>query len=151
MSLIPSGLITDKNVLDIGCNSGNFSILLGKNSMFVLDIVGTLYHTDFLFHLALKHKPAHMLGVDIDERLIHSAHMNLKQVYSLRDADSDIINTDIGLRYHYFPTSMSTMFGFIGTLPKTKHLTEFPNNVQFKAVDWLKTETEIEKFDTILA
>jgi len=42
MSLIPSSLITDKNVLDIGCNSGNFSILLGKNSMLVLDIVGTL-------------------------------------------------------------------------------------------------------------
>jgi 7SK snRNA methylphosphate capping enzyme len=92
-----------------------------------------------------------MLGVDIDERLIHSAHMNLKQVYSLRDPDSDIINTDIGLRYHYFPTSMSTMFGFISAPPKTKHLTEFPNNVQFKAVDWLKTETEMEKFDTILA
>ncbi|KAJ2960152.1 hypothetical protein NQZ79_g4504 [Umbelopsis isabellina] len=128
MSLMDSSLFTDKKVLDIGCNSGNLTILL-----------------------ALKHKPIHIDGVDIDERLIKTAVNNLKSTYSLRDPESDAVDTDIGLTSHYYPQSMTYMFGFLPLMPRERAPPGFPYNVHFKSEDWLNVETEKQKYDTILA
>jgi 7SK snRNA methylphosphate capping enzyme len=99
----------------------------------------------------MKHKPAHIVGIDIDPNLIHSARTHLKLAYSLHNPDSDEVDLDIGFRYHYFPLSMSTMFNFMPILPAKSTPHGFPYNVEFKANDWLKIETEKEKYDTILA
>jgi len=128
MALLPRSLITDKRVLDIGCNSGNLTILL-----------------------AMKYKPSYILGVDIDERLIGTAKWNTNLAYSLRDPDSEDVRTDIGLRYHYFPKSMTTMFNVIDRLPIEKAPLGFPYNVEFKVEDWLNSITETNKYHTILA
>jgi 7SK snRNA methylphosphate capping enzyme len=128
MSLMHPSLFTDKTVLDIGCNSGNLTILL-----------------------ALKHKPSRIDGVDIDERLIKTAVNNLKSTYSLRNLESNTVDTDIGLTSHYYPQSMTFMFGFNPFMPRERAPSGFPYNVHFKSEDWLNVETEKGKYDTILA
>ncbi|KAG2180484.1 hypothetical protein INT44_003488 [Umbelopsis vinacea] len=128
MHMLDPSLVTDKTVLDIGCNSGNLTIIL-----------------------AMKYKPTHVVGIDIDPNLIHSARTHLKLAYSLRNPDSEEVDLDIGFKYHYFPHSMSTMFGFLPTLPARSSPKGFPYNVEFKADDWLKTPTENETYDTIFA
>ncbi|CAO3653075.1 unnamed protein product [Cunninghamella echinulata] len=118
LSLLEKSMFKNKKVLDIGCNSGNVTMVIGKYC-----------------------KPQHILGVDIDEQLINKANSLLKTVYSLQKKDADDDNneennkilTDINFRTHYFPKSMTSMFGYLPTAtPPTFKSTQFPFNISFK-------------------
>ncbi|KAI8371513.1 Bicoid-interacting protein 3-domain-containing protein [Radiomyces spectabilis] len=132
LDVLPSHLFKDKHVLDIGCNSGNITITIAKR-----------YH------------PVHIHGVDIDDTLIKKANSLLGVAYSLSDpsgTEDDTSPLDIGMRFHYFPTSMTHMFGFIAlSRPATALPEGFPYNVTFEAMDWMESTVEEEQYDTVLA
>lgn len=108
-------------------------------------------------NIAKKREPAHILGVDIDESLIQKAENNVRLVYSLSNPNTDSAELespfDLTLKSHYFPLSMTHMFGFIpmAVPPDFKETEGFPYNVSFKAADWTKEQAEREKYDTVLA
>lgn len=107
--------------------------------------------------IARKYNVTSMHGVDIDESLIAKANTNLKIAYSLSDPKENPANTviDLALKTHYFPISMTNMFGFMPTaIPpnKKKDFTEFPFNVSFEAKDWTESKVvRYNEYDTILA
>ncbi|KAI9480432.1 MAG: Bicoid-interacting protein 3-domain-containing protein [Benjaminiella poitrasii] len=134
IDLLERSLFENKHILDIGCNTGNICIALAK-----------------------KYSVASIHGVDIDERLISKAQTNLRVVYSLENPHkSDDDNAiDLSFRFHYFPQSMTNMFGLMPMALPPGHpsQTSYPHNVHFEALDWLETkETDtVNHYDTILA
>ncbi|CAO3650289.1 unnamed protein product [Cunninghamella blakesleeana] len=139
LSLLEKSMFENKKILDIGCNSGNVTIVIGKYC-----------------------KPQHILGVDIDEQLINKANSLLKTVYSLQKQDEDDngnaisgvekIMEDINFRAHYFPKSMSSMFGYLpSAVPPTFKTNHFPFNISFKTGNWLEMDTIENQYDIILA
>ncbi|KAI8098921.1 Bicoid-interacting protein 3-domain-containing protein [Halteromyces radiatus] len=136
LSLLNTSLFKDKNVLDIGCNSGNITIVIGQQC-----------------------KPRHILGVDIDDRLIAQARTLLRTTYSLQQPninidndDSKPLSVDVKLQTHYFPRSMVTMFGFMSTnMPPSYKNHDFPYNTSFQEGDWLNMDIKENEYDTILA
>lgn len=132
IDLLNDSLFNGKHILDIGCNSGNIAIALAR-----------------------KYKVASIKGVDIDETLIKKANNNLRATYSLRkpgETNPDTI--DLSLRSHYFPQSMTNMFGMIPmAVPPNFSKTEFPWTVEFETMDWavgVYDENE-PKYDTLMA
>lgn len=72
------------------------------------------------------------------------------------DEDPEHIIIDLSLRHHYFPVSMTNMFGFMPiSLPLSvqEQYTQFPFNVSFTTEDWTKKNEaeEVDQYDTILA
>ncbi|CEG77874.1 hypothetical protein RMATCC62417_12556 [Rhizopus microsporus] len=134
IDMLDPELFKSKQILDIGCNTGNITIAIAK-----------------------KREPAHILGVDIDESLIQKAENNIRLVYSLSNPNTDSAELenpfDLTLKSHHFPLSMTHMFGFIpmAVPPDFKETENFPYNVSFKAADWTKEQAEGEKYDTVLA
>ncbi|KAI9498394.1 Bicoid-interacting protein 3-domain-containing protein [Zychaea mexicana] len=119
LDMLDPSLFKGKRVLDIGCNSGNITTVIG-----------------------LQHKPTHILGVDIDESLIKQAEKQLRLVNSLHNPHGDNA-TDVHMRFHYFPRALSSTFGFIAmNMPPNHKSTEFPYNVKFKAKDWLDDDDD---------
>ncbi|KAF7726580.1 hypothetical protein EC973_008625 [Apophysomyces ossiformis] len=131
LDLLDASLFEKKQVLDIGCNSGNISIIIAQ-----------------------RYKPAFLKGVDIDPYLINKAQSVLRIAYSLQNPDEDVDKTqaiDLSMRFHHFPRSMTNLFGFIPmATPPSYTSTEFPHNVQFQEGDWVEMEDE-KKYDTIVA
>ncbi|KAL9538356.1 hypothetical protein MBANPS3_010989 [Mucor bainieri] len=131
LDLLDGDLFEQKHVLDIGCNSGNIAIALAKQ-----------------YHVASMH------GVDIDDSLISKANINLCVAYSLSHPTKPS-PIDLSLRFNYFPQSMSNMFGMMPmSLPPIKHKEsqQFPFNVYFETMDWVKTPiAKYNQYDTILA
>ncbi|KAI9314493.1 Bicoid-interacting protein 3-domain-containing protein [Dichotomocladium elegans] len=126
-----SALFHGKTVLDIGCNSGNVTIII-----------------------AMQYAPEHIHGVDIDASLINKANQQIKIAYSLQDPTHEHKEPpDIALRFHYFPQALRSMYGFIpsalppGTDPPTAG---FPYNITFEAADWMDTTLQENQYDTVL-
>ncbi|KAI8889287.1 Bin3-domain-containing protein [Backusella circina FSU 941] len=133
LNLLEPNLFEDKRVLDIGCNSGNISILIAK-----------------------EYQPSFIKGVDIDPKLISKAETNLRMTYSLGKPENgpkekvEKLDLDPSLKYHYFPQSMTNMFGWIPTnVPPSFESTAFPFNITFEACDWTAVQSD-EKYNTIL-
>ncbi|KAI8984703.1 Bicoid-interacting protein 3-domain-containing protein [Mycotypha africana] len=136
IDLVDASVFKHKRILDIGCNSGNLTIAIAK----MYDIIS-------------------IHGVDIDEGLISKANKNARVAYSLQNPhETNDINTttmpfDLSLRFHYFPQSMTNMFGMLPmtlppNCPKPKG---FPYNVTFETMDWTTADVEKETYDTVLA
>ncbi|ORX63187.1 Bin3-domain-containing protein [Hesseltinella vesiculosa] len=131
LALLAPSIFTNKTVLDIGCNSGNITLIIAR-----------------------EWSPAHIQGVDIDQQLITKAQSNLRLCHSLKPpagitADRPP-NMDILLHCHYFPRSLAVMFGYLPSRTPPGYKTgQFPYNVAFTACDWM--ESTQEKVDTILA
>jgi 7SK snRNA methylphosphate capping enzyme len=105
-------------------------------------------------YLAKKYNIASILGVDIDDSLISKANTNLRVAYSLNNPNTNDNAIDLSLRFHYFPQSMTNMFGMMPmSLPPTQqHGKGFPFNVHFEAMDWTKQKVDkYNQYDTILA
>ena len=86
--------------------------------------------------------------------MIKKAENNIRLVYSLSNPQEEDSEEpfNLTLTSHYFPLSMTHMFGFLPmNAPPDFRSTTFPYNVSFKAVDWTKEQVEKEKYDTILA
>ncbi|KAJ8662280.1 hypothetical protein O0I10_001973 [Lichtheimia ornata] len=130
LELLDASLFEGKRVLDIGCNSGNISITI-----------------------AMEYDAAHVVGVDIDPTLINKAEQQLRVAYSLKDPKDEHKHImDISMRFHYFPRSLCSMFGYIPmTLPPNTQRYQFPHNIKFEAADWMDQEVRPEEYDTILA
>jgi 7SK snRNA methylphosphate capping enzyme len=106
--------------------------------------------------IAKEYQPSFIKAVDIDPKLVNKAENNLKMAYSLSNPDNkpkdnmEKLKLDSSLKFHYFPQSMTNMFGFIPTsVPPTFEGTAFPFNINFEACDWTTTESD-EKYNTIL-
>ncbi|KAI7889258.1 Bicoid-interacting protein 3-domain-containing protein [Mucor mucedo] len=132
IDMLDPTLFNGKYILDIGCTSGNIAIALAR-----------------------KYKLAYIKGVDIDETLIKKAINNLRATYSLRKPGETVPESfDLSLRSHYFPQSMTNMFGMIPmAVPPNFPKTEFPWTVDFEAVDWAKDvyDENEPKYDTLMA
>lgn len=102
----------------------------------------------------MRYLPAYVLGIDIDEALVHKAKQNVRMAYSLCDPTKKEWNIDIHMRFHYFPRSMSNLYGYMPMhTPPGFESTEFPFNVKFKAGDWMEegVEEHVEQYHTVLA
>ncbi|KAJ3417518.1 hypothetical protein HDV05_003382 [Chytridiales sp. JEL 0842] len=137
--------ITDKRILDIGCNMGHVSV-----------------------SLAMLMNPKMVVGVDIDPDLIKKARRNLGYRYSLLEIGKpkDAFKTkrykkDLGLDVDYFPMTCPILLGSLPII-RTEPITEedlldaggFPNNISFRCGNFVSEPIplkEEEKFDTILA
>ncbi|KAI8059555.1 Bicoid-interacting protein 3-domain-containing protein [Gongronella butleri] len=133
LAALDRDLFKDKKVLDIGCNSGNISILIAREM-----------------------HPQHVLGVDLDEQLIQFANSNLRLANSLKPpadkAASLPANMDILLRSHYFPRALAVTHGNLPMrIPEGYQDRVFPFNCAFEACNWMDKATEEEAYDTILA
>lgn len=124
----------DKDVLDIGCNIGHITISIAKNN-----------------------KPAKIVGVDIDKKLIEIARKNVRFYLDTQP--------DEKTRY---PRSFPLTFGPLnpgqvspppeqpkGTPSLTTPKQKFPNNIQFFDVNYVLDcdellETVVPEFDTIM-
>ncbi|KAL0097845.1 Bicoid-interacting protein 3-domain-containing protein [Phycomyces blakesleeanus] len=131
LDLLDVSLFKNKDVLDIGCNSGNITIFISR-----------------------RYQPKSILGVDIDKDLIRKAKMQTKIDYALQDPSEEKQQgpIDLCMRFSYFPKSMSHMFGYsFMTLPPTADYTGFPVNTTFEDGDWVDMDVEPESYDTIMA
>ncbi|KAI7867518.1 Bicoid-interacting protein 3-domain-containing protein [Spinellus fusiger] len=136
LDLLDVSLFNDKRVLDIGCNSGNITLVIGQH-----------YH------------PTYILGVDIDESLIHKAKQQTKIAAALAPPSTFDHHhqqqqhpIDIGMRFSYFPKSMPRMFGYTAlTLPPTADTTQFPLNTAFETADWMEVAVKANDYDTVMA
>lgn len=133
IDLLDESIFNGKNILDIGCNSGNIAIALAR-----------------------KYKPAYIKGIDIDDGLIKKANINLRAVYSLGKPNSQEppAHIDLSLRSHYFPQCMSNMFGLVPmAVPPNFEKTAFPWNVEFETMDWAQNpyDENEPKYDTLMA
>ncbi|KAG0164950.1 hypothetical protein DFQ28_009469 [Apophysomyces sp. BC1034] len=131
LDLLDASLFEKKQVLDIGCNSGNISVIIAQ-----------------------RYGPSFVKGVDIDKHLIGKAQSVLRIAYSLQNPEKASDNAspiDLSMRFHYFPRSMTNLFGFVPmSTPPSFTSTDFPHNVHFQEGDWMELEDE-KKYDTILA
>nr|CAG8590274.1 14105_t:CDS:2 [Entrophospora candida] len=124
-------------VLDIGCNTGEVTLEIGKYS------------------------PKLIVGVDIDKELVGCAMVNKRLTYSLSkptsmststlksDGDDDVIVRD------YFLQSIPAMFGLLPVksfddIDFNNDQVKFPDNVQFRCCDWMEEPHSYNKYDTIL-
>lgn len=101
----------------------------------------------------MEYDAAQVVGVDIDPTLINKAQQQLRVAYSLKDPEDKHKHImDISMRFHYFPRSLCSMYGFIPmALPPNTQRYQFPYNIKFEAADWMDQEVRPEEFDTILA
>ncbi|KAI7904943.1 Bicoid-interacting protein 3-domain-containing protein [Cokeromyces recurvatus] len=135
IDLLDRSLFENKHILDIGCNTGNICIALAK-----------------------KYNVASVHGIDIDEKLIYKAQKNLRIAYSLENPHKQTDDAiDLSFRFHYFPQSMTNMFGLMPmALPPTlesEKKNQYPYNVHFETLDWIATKEaeHANHYDTILA
>lgn len=155
LDLLDGSIFDGKSVLDIGCNSGNITISLGKPLVFHYYARGHRLIIE-IFSIAKKYRPKYIHGVDIDKTLVNKAHTNLRIAYSLNNPknENSALPIDLSLRFHYFPQSMSNMFGLIPmAVPPDYDCSHFPHNVQFETMDWTETPYQLgqPQYDTILA
>lgn len=107
---------------------------------------------DAFINIAMRYRPAEIVAVDIDESLIDKAKKQLRLAYSLQDPEGKELTLNVGMRFHYFPRSMTHMFGYVPmNVPPTFESSEFPYNVKFKSGDFMELEEEHERYDTVLA
>ncbi|KAI8149903.1 Bicoid-interacting protein 3-domain-containing protein [Fennellomyces sp. T-0311] len=127
LDLLDASLFKDKRVLDIGCNSGNITIMIG-----------------------LQYQAKHVLGIDLDDVLIKKAERQLRLVNSLRNPDGNDA-LDILMRFMYFPRALATTHGFVPmSVPPNYKSTEFPYNVKFETADWMEMDDPGQpQYDTI--
>ncbi|ORZ03311.1 Bicoid-interacting protein 3-domain-containing protein [Syncephalastrum racemosum] len=119
-------LFRNKRVLDIGCNEGKVS----------LDI-------------AITQHPSYILGVDLDDILVHKAWTRLQGLYSTMNPKGDVPTLS---QFQYFPQSMTYLHGFLTMdVPPNHPTTNFPFYIDFQAVDICDHDFGDEKFDAILA
>lgn len=88
--------------------------------------------------------------------MIRKANTNLRIAYSLNNPANETSASaiDLSMRFHYFPQSMSNMFGLLPmAVPPNYDRTKFPHNVYFDTMDWTekKYDENEPKYDTILA
>ncbi|KAI9264229.1 Bicoid-interacting protein 3-domain-containing protein [Phascolomyces articulosus] len=130
LDLLPGELFHDKHVLDIGCNSGNITIMIG-----------------------LQHHPSHILGIDLDDSLIKQAEKQLRLVNSLSNPKGNN-STDLQMRFHHFPRALTNLHGWVPiTMPPGYQSTVFPHNVSFETKNWMdiNLKGQENKYDTVLA
>ncbi|KAI7857876.1 Bicoid-interacting protein 3-domain-containing protein [Circinella umbellata] len=129
--MLDSELFKNKRVLDIGCNSGNITIMIGLH-----------YH------------PSSIFGIDLDDGLIQKAEHQLRIVNSLHNPKGNDNTMDISMKYHYFPRALPSIHGVIPmTMPPNYKSTSFPYNVKFETNNWMEMDLIGHKhyYDTILA
>ncbi|RUS32841.1 hypothetical protein BC938DRAFT_474116 [Jimgerdemannia flammicorona] len=129
-----------KSVLDIGCNSGQFTV-----------------------EIALRFSPRLITGVDIDGDLINMAHQTLRLQHSLLVPPSKrpaVFAHDDDHLFQYFPRSIPLMFGkipvdWMSEKGAAAHdgLPRFPTNVKFRVSgDWTTEEVdETGVYDAVFA
>lgn len=110
----------NKDVLDIGCNVGHVTLCVARD-----------------------YNPKHIVGIDIDPKLIASARRNVK-TYSCTHPDE-----------RHFPISMPLMFGPIPNTSSSASPSNFPNNVSFVQGNYVPESEEMlqmvqPEYDTIL-
>lgn len=99
--------------------------------------------------IAITQHPSYILGIDLDEVLIHKAWTQLQALYSTMDPKSDAPALS---RFQYFPQSMTYLHGFLTMdVPPDHPTTHFPFYVDFQAVDICDRDFGDEKFDAVLA
>ncbi len=131
LEALPADLLRGKACLDIGCNSGEFTIAAG---------IG-MYIYPLLTAPAEKLHPRSMVGVDIDPSLIDRARRNLEFYHALHPAEPTA-DQPTGA----FPISFPICLGPLPVLDRSV----FPGNVSFRAENFCQTpECPVEAFDVV--
>ncbi|KAI8611856.1 S-adenosyl-L-methionine-dependent methyltransferase [Chytriomyces sp. MP71] len=126
LSLVPSRLLKDKRVLDVGCNTG--AVAIG---------------------VALYFRPRYIEGVDVDPRLVARARANWTKAASRVNTNANENQTT-----DYFPVTAPLQLMPLPIIALDEMV--FPANVSFRLSDFLTeplptTGAEADKFDTVLA
>eukprot|EP00064_Thunnus_orientalis_P023090 superscaffoldBa00008402_g23317 len=101
LRLLEADWFRDKKVLDVGCGTGHLTLAVAR-----------------------RFNPAHILGVELDERLVHAANQNVRHFLS-----HDLVEEERRRGTMSFLSSSSP--------PRTKAGQTFPNNVTFIQGDYV--------------
>lgn len=114
LRLLEADWFTDKTVLDIGCGTGHMTLAL-----------------------ALRFNPAHILGVELDEKLVHAARQNIRHFLS-HDLVVKQRGREEGLKQETSrppPLSLRLSRGPLSAPPlfssSSSSSSRFPNNITF--------------------
>ncbi|XP_017295832.1 7SK snRNA methylphosphate capping enzyme [Kryptolebias marmoratus] len=118
LRLLEADWFRDKRVLDIGCGAGHMTLAL-----------------------ALRFNPAHILGVELDEQLVHAARQNIRHFLSHdlvgkergRKREEEEVRQSMSLRP--LPLSFRVSRGPLSAPPllqtSSSSSSRFPNNITF--------------------
>ncbi|XP_037533082.1 7SK snRNA methylphosphate capping enzyme [Nematolebias whitei] len=124
LCLLEADWFKDKSVLDIGCGTGHVTLAVG-----------------------LRFNPAHILGVELDERLVHAARQNIRhflshdQVVEERERKREDQGVTQVVPFRPFPLSFRVSRGPLSAPPLfwsfSSTTSRFPNNVTFIQGDYV--------------
>lgn len=135
MNIIPGEYFTNKRILDIGCNVGFVTIQIAK-----------LYPIESI------------LGIDIDEKLIHKARKVIKYNSTVIDDKRDSIFFIFIFIFIFIIKVVPLSIKLTKPLPLSEtessfssSLSSFPNNISFKREDFINDSHFGSDYDVILA
>lgn len=138
IQLLRKEWFSDKDVLDIGCNDGTLTILIAQN-----------------------YDPKHILGIEIDHKLVNRAVENTVYIEKCRNqliAEKDRI--EIIEELETLPKSFQMYLNFPNYIKALRDLIpmktlissspgRFPSNISFRNENYIKTDSDKE-YDIIL-